>query len=167
MAELYLVRHGIAAERGKEWPDDTRRPLTSKGIARMREVVDGLKALDVSFDLILTSPLVRARQTADLLHQGLGGSIPLKETTYLAPGGSRTDLLDLLREGKKSDRIALVGHEPDLGQLAAFLIGARAPLIFKKGGIARIDFDKYPPVPPGQLVWFAAPKMLRALGDDE
>lgn len=161
--ELYLVRHGIAAERGKEWPDDSKRPLTPKGIARMGKITAGLKALDVGLDLILTSPLVRARQTADLLHQGLGGATPLEETTLLAPGGKPADLVQHLRSCKKADRIALVGHEPDLGQLAAFLIGARAPLVFRKGGICRIDFEKYPPVPPGRLVWFALPKMLRAL----
>jgi phosphohistidine phosphatase len=113
--------------------------------------------------LILTSPLVRARQTADLLHQGLGGSTPLEETALLAPGGRPAELLDHLRSQKKVERIALVGHEPDLGQLAAFLIGAKAPLVFKKGGVCRIDFEKFPPVPPGQLHWFALPRMLRAL----
>lgn len=165
MAELYLVRHGIAAERGKEWPDDSKRPLTHKGIARMREIVAGLETQGVELDLILSSPLVRARQTADLIHQGLGGSIPLEETATLAPGGAPSDLIAFLRERKstkKFERIALVGHEPDLGQLAAFLIGARAPLIFKKGGVCRIDFERVPPVPPGQLVWFLPPKILRA-----
>src|SRR5690348_12735377 len=127
MSQLYLVRHGIAAERGKEWPDDSKRPLTHKGIARMREIASGLEDLGVQFDLILSSPLLRARQTADLLHQGLRGSIPLEETTLLAPGGAPADLIELLRSKKKAERIALVGHEPDLGQLAAFLIGARAP----------------------------------------
>jgi len=163
MAELYLVRHGIAAERGDEWPDDSKRPLTPRGAARMREVAAGLRALESRLDLILTSPLVRARQTADLLQQGQGGSIPLEETTVLAPGGRPADLVELLRSKKKVERVALVGHEPDLGQLAAFLIGARAPLVFKKGGVARIDFEKFPPVPPGRLVWFALPKMLRGL----
>lgn len=161
--ELYLVRHGIAAERGKEWPDDSKRPLTHKGIARMREIAGGLKDLGVGFDLIVTSPLVRARQTADLLHQGLGGNTPLEETTLLAPGGAPADLLEFLRSKKKTDRIALVGHEPDLGRLAAFLIGARAPFVFKKGGVCRIDFDRFPPAPPGNLIWFVPPKMLRAL----
>lgn len=163
MAEIYLIRHGIAAERGKEWPDDTKRPLTHKGIARLREIAGGLRELEVSFDLILTSPLVRARQTADLLHQGLGGATPLEETTLLAPGGAPADLVELLRSKKRIERVALVGHEPDLGQLAAFLIGARAPFVFKKGGICRIDFPKFPPVPPGHLVWFAVPQMLRSL----
>lgn len=163
MTELYLVRHGIAAERGKEWPDDSKRPLTHKGVARLRETAGGLKDLGVSFDLILTSPLVRARQTADVLLQALGGSTPIVETPLLAPGGAPADLLEYLRSKKKAGRIALVGHEPDLGRLAAFLIGARAPLLFKKGGICRIDFGRFPPVPPGKLAWFALPKMLRAL----
>ena len=161
MAELYLVRHAIAAERGPEWPDDTKRPLTHKGIARMRQIVAGLEELGVSLDLILTSPLLRARQSADLIHQGLGGATPLEETTTLAPGGAPADLIALLRSKSKANAVALVGHEPDLGQLAAFLIGARAPFVFKKGGVCRIDFAKMPPVPPGQLVWFAPPKMLR------
>jgi|SRR5690606_21588039 len=161
MAELYLVRHAIAADRGAEWPDDTKRPLTRKGIARMRDIVKGLKRLGVELDLILTSPLLRARQTADLLHQGLGGATPLEETAPLAPGGAPADVVDLLRQRSGAEAIALVGHEPDLGQLAAFLIGARAPLIFKKGGVCRIDFESMPPTPPGNLVWFLPPKVLR------
>ena len=161
MAEIYLVRHGMAAERGKAWPDDSKRPLTSKGIRQLRKIVEGLEGLDVTLDLVLTSPLVRARQTADVLHGGLAKDAPLEETTRLAPGGRPADVIEVLRKHKKAERIALVGHEPDLGQLAAFLIGARAPLVFKKGGVCRIDFAKLPPVPPGQLVWFALPTMLR------
>lgn len=160
MAEIYLVRHGIAAERGKEWPDDSKRPLTHKGRARLREIAAGLKTHEVELDLILSSPLVRARQTADLLRDGLGVEAPVEETTALAPGGAPAALLDVLRR-KNVPRVALVGHEPDLGQLAAFLIGARAPLVFRKGGVCRIDFEKLPPAPPGHLVWFALPKMLR------
>jgi phosphohistidine phosphatase len=160
MAEIYLIRHGLAASRGKAWPDDSKRPLTHKGKAKMREVAGGLKGLKVKLDLVLTSPLVRARQTADLVHKGLDVEAPVEETLTLAPGGPPAALIELLRK-KKAKRVALVGHEPDLGQLAAFLIGARAPLVFKKGGVCRIDFEKLPPVPPGQLVWFALPQMLR------
>ncbi|MDQ3069445.1 MAG: phosphohistidine phosphatase SixA [Acidobacteriota bacterium] len=163
MAELYLIRHGIAADRGKDWPDDTKRPLTPRGVTRLKETAAGLKDIGVKFDLILTSPLARARQTAEVLQQGVSRSALIEETRLLAPGGAPADLIELLRSKKKLRRIALVGHEPDLGQLAAFLVGARAPLVFKKGGVARIDFDKLPPVPPGHLQWFALPKMLRAL----
>ena len=67
---LYLVRHAIAAKRGDEWPDDTKRPLTRKGVWRMREITAGLDALDVAIDVVVTSPLVRARDTAQLLIAG-------------------------------------------------------------------------------------------------
>ena len=84
--ELYLVRHAIAAERGDEWPDDTKRPLTERGISRFKEVVEGLRRLDVEIDEIFTSPLVRARQTADLLAAGLANKAVVKTLDALAPG---------------------------------------------------------------------------------
>ena len=72
--ELYLVRHAVAAERGEEWPDDSKRPLTARGIARFKEVVQGLNVLDVAIDEVFTSPLIRAKQTADVLAAGVTGS---------------------------------------------------------------------------------------------
>ena len=71
--ELYLVRHAIAAERGGDWPDDDKRPLTQRGVARFKEAVEGFNKLDDGIDEIFTSPLVRARQTAELLAAGLPG----------------------------------------------------------------------------------------------
>lgn len=161
--QLYLVRHAVAAERGEDYPDDAKRPLTSAGIARMRKATKGLAALDVSFDLILTSPLVRARQTADILAHGLPGSPPLEQTDALAPAGTSAAVIKQLGHHMRLARIALVGHEPNIGELAATLIGARAPLPFKKGAVCRIDFEVFPPKGAGALVWFATPKMLRAL----
>ena len=69
--ELYLVRHGLAEERGEKWPDDTKRPLTEEGIVRMRKAARGLARLGVAVDVVLTSPLVRARQTADIVAAGI------------------------------------------------------------------------------------------------
>src|SRR6185312_14278705 len=83
---LYLVRHGRAAERGEEWPDDTKRHLTPQGIDRFREVVRGLSMLGVTIDVVLTSPLVRARQTSDLLAGGLRPHPTVQVTAVLAPG---------------------------------------------------------------------------------
>lgn len=162
--ELYLVRHAVAAERGEAFPDDAKRPLTTNGIARMRKAVKGLAAMDVSVDLILTSPLVRARQTADLLAQGLSGPPPVQQTDALAPAGTAAAVVKELGQHMRLARIALVGHEPNIGELAARLIGARAPLPFKKGAVCRIDFDVFPPKGAGSLIWFATPKMLRAVG---
>src|SRR5918996_4259268 len=113
--ELYLVRHAIAAERGDDWPDDDKRPLTERGIARFREAVNGLKALDVELDEIFTSPLVRAKQTADLLAAGVKGKPSVKLLDALAPGHSPAAVLAQLAKSAKRRRIALVGHEPGLG----------------------------------------------------
>lgn len=160
--ELYLVRHGVAAERGEKYPDDALRPLTSSGISRMTKIAKGLAHLGVSFDLILTSPLVRTRQTADILAQGLG-SPAVRPTDSLAPAGTKAAVFKELSQHMRLARIALVGHEPNIGELAASLIGARTPLPFKKGAVCRVDFEVFPPKGVGTLIWFATPKMLRAL----
>ena len=159
--ELYLVRHAIAAERGSEWPDDTKRPLTERGISRFKEAVKGLRHLDVSVDEIFTSPLVRARQTAELLAAGLDGKPPVKVLEALAPGHSFTSLMSQLAKVAKRRRVALVGHEPDLGELAAHLIGAGRALAFKKGGVCRIDIGSLASKRAGSLIWFFPPTVLR------
>ena len=159
--ELYLVRHAIAAERGPEWPDDTRRPLTERGISRFKEAVKGLRNLDVTVDDIFTSPLVRARQTAELLAAGLDGKPPVKILEALAPGHSFTSLMSHLAKAARRRRVALVGHEPDLGELAAHLIGAGRALAFKKGGVCRIDIGSLASKRAGSLIWFFPPNVLR------
>lgn len=165
MTTLYLVRHAIAFERGPRWPDDAKRPLTPKGSARMREAVAGLRALGAALDVVITSPLVRAKQTADLIIAGWPDAPALVVNGHLAPGGKAAALIDDLGAYAKSKGIALVGHEPDLGELAARLIGAKKPLVFKKGGVASIEVASLPLIDAGALVWLATPKMLRALAD--
>lgn len=160
---LYLVRHAIAAARGDQWPDDTVRPITRQGAARMRRAVRGLAVLGVKFDLILTSPLLRASQTAELLAEGLRPAPPVRPAPALAPGNPPARVAELIGEHARAHHLALVGHEPALGELAAWLIGARTPPPFKKGGVCRIDVPAVPPDRSGQLVWLATPKMLRAL----
>lgn len=161
--DLYLVRHAIAAERGEEWPDDTRRPLTETGTARFKEVVKGLAWLDVEIDEIFTSPLVRAKQTANLLAHGLANEAAVKTLEALAPGQSARVVMNDLSRSAKRRRIALVGHEPDLGELAAHLLGSPRALPFKKGGICRISVQGLTSRRPGELVWFLPPKVLRRL----
>jgi phosphohistidine phosphatase len=161
---LYLIRHAIAAQRSDKWPDDAERPLTHEGIARMRLIVKGLTALAVDIDLVVTSPLVRATATADIVARGLPSDPRLVTAAELAPGGSPARVAEALADHAKARGIVLVGHEPGLGELAAWFIGARCPLPFKKGGVCRIDFGEWPPArQQGTLVWFATPKMLRAL----
>lgn len=161
---LYLVRHAIAAERGPEWPDDSRRPLTPRGRARMREAIRGLRRLDVRVDVVLTSPFVRAAETAELLLEGLDGPPTLAVTAALAPGQAAGAVAGALEPHASADSIALVGHEPGLGELAAWLLGAPVPLVFKKGGVCRVEVGRLPPDDHARLVWHATPAMLRALG---
>lgn len=163
MRSVYLVRHAIAFDRGTDWPDDTKRPLTHKGAARMREVVDGLSEMGVTIDVVVTSPLVRAKQTADLIIAGWAAPPALVVSASLAPSADPAAIAGVLSQHTQADGIALVGHEPGLGELGAWLIGARHPLVFKKGGVGRIDVPSIPLQGSGELVWMATPKMLRAL----
>jgi len=162
--ELYIVRHAIAADRGDDWPDDDKRPLTEKGVVRFKDELVGLRWLDVGIDEIFTSPLVRAKQTADLLAAGISTKPSVKLLAALVQGQSPDEVMAQLSRAAKRRRIALVGHEPGLGELAAHLIGAKRPLEFRKGGICRIDLQGLNEKRPGALIWFVTPKMLRHLG---
>lgn len=160
--ELYLIRHGIAEERGPEWPDDSKRPLTAKGIAALKDEAKALENLDVTFDLILSSPLTRTRQTADVFSARLSGKPPVVLSDALTPEGSSEAVLQEIATHAQKGRVALVGHEPNIGELCARLIGASSPIEFKKGAICRIDFETLPPKGTGQLRWFLPPRILKA-----
>ena len=163
--ELYIMRHGIAGERGSAYPDDEKRPLTAEGKKKLRESVAGLAKLGVELDWIVSSPLLRARETAEIVSDELGVHTPLDLCDALSPGGSPEALLKFLAQQPKHTRVLVTGHEPDLGQLAARLTGAgrHAHLAFKKGGCCLISFDEFPPQSPGQLVWWLTPKVMRKL----
>lgn len=165
--ELFLVRHAVAAERGAAFPDDAARPLTPEGVERFRKAVAGLRALDVTLDLVLTSPYARARETAELLAAGLRPKPRLMTTESLAPGRRPAQVVSAVEQhlagGTRWSRVALVGHEPDLGELAARLLGARGTIAFKKGAVCRIDVDRALPGGPGTLRWFLSPAVLRGL----
>ena len=160
---VYLVRHAIAEERGPRWPDDRLRPLTADGAARMRRAVGGLEALAEPIELILSSPLTRAIQTAEILARGLAARPEIVQLEALAPGTPPGRVVRALAAHTKPKALALVGHEPDLGQLAAWLLGTARPLVFKKGGACRIETADWPPGRDSRLIWLATPKMLRRL----
>ena len=159
--ELYLIRHGIAEERGPEWPDDSKRPLTAKGITALKQEAKALAALGISFDLIISSPLTRTRQTAGVFAEHLPKKLNVELSDSLAPGGTSVEVMQEIAKQASKGRVALVGHEPNIGELAARLIGARSPIEFKKGAICRIDFDGLPPKSVGMLRWFLPPRILK------
>jgi phosphohistidine phosphatase len=161
--ELYFIRHGLAEERGEAWPDDAKRPLTDEGMSRMRKAVRGLSRMGVSIDVVLTSPLVRTRQTAEIVAGGLDPRPSLVNLESLAPAGSYAAVLADLEKHARKCRIALVGHEPMIGEIAARVIGSRHPIEFKKGAVCRIDVETLPPAGPGELRFLMTPKILRLI----
>jgi phosphohistidine phosphatase len=161
--ELYLIRHGLAEARGEAWPDDTKRPLTEQGVSRLRKSARALARVGVPIDVVLTSPLVRTRQTAEIVAAAFGPRPPVVNVEALAPGGTPTALAAELEKHARRPHIVIVGHEPGIGELAAWLVGMRHPLEFKKGGVCRIDVDGLPPRGAGNLRWFLTPKILRSL----
>jgi phosphohistidine phosphatase len=154
--QLYFLRHGIA-----DWPNwdrrrDDERPLTDEGVEKMRAEAKAIQRLDLQLDAILTSPLLRARQTAESVARRLG--LEVIEEPALAPGFDVERLGGVLRRHAADGAIMLVGHEPDLSRTIGQLIsGGRVAM--KKGGLARVDLDALDP-PGGELVWLLAPKTL-------
>lgn len=165
--ELYIMRHGPASPPGGTGTtDDAKRPLTPEGKKKTQENARGLLELGLELDWIVTSPLVRAVETAGIVSDMLDSKIPMDISDALRPGGSPEALFAFLARHPHRKRVMVVGHEPDLGQLAARLIGAgrNAHLPFKKGGCCRIDFVEFPPRSPGQLAWWLTPRVMRKLG---
>jgi len=129
----------------------------------MREVVRGLVTLGAEIEAIYTSPLVRAAHTAEILAAGLTARPEVTAISQLAPGHPPASAADALADRPRVRSVALVGHEPDMGEFAAWLLGTRVPPVFKKGGVCCLHTRW--PLRPGtaELVWFATPKMLRSL----
>ena len=164
--ELCLMRHGLAVARGSvRFSDDARRPLVPEGKEKMREIGEGLRRMGFEVDWIVTSPLVRATETAGIIAESLASSAPIDVCEAMRPGGAAEDALAYLAKRPNCRRVLAVGHEPDLSEMAARLIGAgsHANLAFKKGGCCMISFDEFPPKGPGQLVWWLTPRLLRRL----
>lgn len=161
---LYLIRHGIAVERD-QGIDDGDRPLTPKGRKKTQVVAQQLKQLGLTFSEILTSPLVRAAQTAEILMQA-GLSDQVNVAYALAPSGSFSDWLEWLEcrnYPEKEAVVALVGHEPDLSQWSERLLWgeARGVIELKKAGIIGLSVpEEVDPVGNCSLFWLTPPKFL-------
>ncbi|HKT10294.1 MAG TPA: phosphohistidine phosphatase SixA [Terriglobia bacterium] len=164
--QLYVMRHGIAVARGDPgFPDDAKRPLTPEGKKKLKAVARGLFRLGLCVDSIISSPLVRASETAAIVSEVLAPGVKVESSEFLRPGGSLQALLTSLAKRGDHRSVLIIGHEPDLSDSVAKLIGnAQANFQFKKGGCCRIDFDKFPPRPPGKLIWWLTPRVMRKIG---
>jgi phosphohistidine phosphatase len=129
----------------------------------MRKAARGLDRLGVTVDVVVTSPLVRTKQTAEIVAAALNPKPPVVTAESLAPDGTYQEIITDLEKQAKRTRIAIVGHEPGIGEFAARLIGSRHSIPFKKGAICRIDVDALPPSGPGDLRWMLTTRILRSI----
>jgi phosphohistidine phosphatase len=159
--KLFIVRHAWAGERGdSRYPDDALRPLTPAGSKRFSAVVKKLVERGFKPACVATSPLVRCRQTAEIVADHVPGHPPVVERQELQPGSNLADLLAWTAE-QESLAVAWVGHAPDVGQLAAALIGnATASIRFAKGAVCAINFETELAPGRGELQWLATAKLL-------
>ena len=161
--EIYLIRHGIAVEPSINIQDQERE-LTAEGREKTRKVAQKLFSLGLRFDLILTSPLVRSRQTAEILrHQRLCSQV--ETSIYLAPDGEIQVWLSWLEQQHypENSQLALVGHQPDLGQWAEILLWGEVKnaLIIKKAGIIGLKLPETgSALGRSQMFWLTPPKFL-------
>lgn len=155
--ELYFLRHGAAVDQAPAGGSDADRPLSDEGAAEMEAEARGLERLNVRPDLLLTSPLVRAQQTATIVGRVLG--VQAQPAEALAPGCDLARLLGLLGEHSAAERVMVVGHEPDFSRLIGTLTGG-SRVQLKKGGLARVDLAALEQG-AGVLVWLLPPRVLR------
>jgi phosphohistidine phosphatase len=164
MIELYLVRHAIAVERGTTEVSDDERPLTPQGRKRMRQIARGLRRLGIGPDRILTSPLPRALETAEIVAADLGMADRLETCDALRADRDATAIRDWLL-GRSEDRLLIVGHNPGLSELLGLLVAGLANTSvceLKKGGVAALSARDEGAF---AIDWIAPPRLLRLVAD--
>lgn len=164
--QLYIVRHGIAIDReDPKSPPDPERYLTPEGIEKTKEVAKGVVALGATADLLLSSPYVRAMQTAEIFAHELDyPKQKIRRTDLLLPGADASLLLRELAKDKQSSAVFVFGHGPQIDDVVATALGLKNPITsLKKAGVALVELKRISP-PSGQLIWLAPPKLLRRAG---
>src|SRR5438067_12892770 len=161
--EIYILRHGIAVERGTPgYKKDSERPLTKEGEEKMHQIAEAILGMGLQFDLILSSPYVRAKQTAQIVAAELDEEVT--STDFLIPDANGLELIAEIND-EKPQRVLLVGHEPDLSRLISLLVtgGSDATIELKKGGLCKLTSDKLTFGRSATLNWLLTPKQLRQL----
>lgn len=167
--DLLIIRHAPSEDRDQfalTGQADALRPLTARGIERMQLAARGLMTLALPIERLITSPLTRAQQTAEIVAPALEIR-KFDAEAILSPEASTEQVIDWLRKQPRVDGMALIGHEPNLSQLMETLIHGRANgnIPLKKGGAALIRFSDAIAAGQGQLIWFLPPGVLRTLAD--
>ena len=165
---LYHLRHGIAAERGSaRYPNDADRPLTTEGRDKLTRIARALRALELEVDLVLSSPYVRARETAELVVKVAGLDRRVEFSDHLAADGDYRRLIaELAARRPAPGNALLVGHEPYLSSLASFLLtgGPGLDLVLKKGGLCKLGITKLRAGRCAVLEALLAPRQMALMG---
>lgn len=168
--QLYIVRHGLAIDReDPKSPSDPERYLTPEGLKKTREVARGFASLKIAPNVFLSSPYVRALQTAEIFAETMKFSkSKIKQTDLLLPGAEPAAFFrELLRTSRSEESAICFGHAPHLDELIAFALGAEKDLTqLKKAGAACLELTRISP-PAGSLAWLSTPKILRKRGKDD
>jgi len=167
--DLYIIRHAIAVDQAmSDYESDSERPLTDKGRKKMQQISKGLRNLRVEFDLILSSPYVRARETAEILADVFKMKKKLAFSDHLIPVGNPELLIGEINEKYSVNSLALVGHEPHLSTFVGMLVAenAKADITLKKGGVCYlIADDLHHQEHRATLEWLLTPGILTEIGD--
>ena len=162
--DLYVLRHGIATDpTAHDFAKDADRPLTPEGKRKLRQVAEAMGALELSFDLILSSPYLRARQTAEVIAEVLKERKRLELSDSLTPSGSPRKLVEQLNHLQPSPgSVLLVGHEPYLSSLISLLVSGDASfaVVMKKGGLCKLSTESLKPDRCATLEWLLTPKQM-------
>ena len=161
--KIYLMRHGVAREpAGAGFEGDRQRPLTAEGRDSITRIAHALKKLDVEPDLILSSPYLRAEQTATILAKEFDLQKHLILSELLAPEGKAEEIIGMIVENYLVDELVIVGHEPCLGLLASLLAASDFNLAInlRKGGVCCLLADDLRLEPHGVLEWLLTPKII-------
>ena len=159
--ELYFLRHGIAVLRGtKGYENDSDRPLTPKGRKRMRQIAAAMRVLEIEIDLILSSPILRARQTTDIVSKSVGREVKFSEA--VADGDPERIIDEINTTYHRAKSIMIVGHEPDLSSMISLLIsgGTGCHVTMKKGGLCKLSISSLQAGQCAVLEWLLTPGQL-------
>ena len=164
---LFVMRHGIAVDLGAPGiTHDAERSLTPEGRSKLAHIVKAMHRMELAFDAIISSPYVRARQTAELVACGFKKPAKVQLCEALIPDGTSVQVVDILRRLKPlPGNLLIVGHEPNLSSLVSVLVGGKGGscVVFKKGGLCKLCVHSLRPQPDASIEWLLTPKQMIAM----
>ena len=166
--ELYLLRHGEAGKRLPAPSKDHDRALTAAGRDEIQQIAESLAKDGFEFDVVATSPLRRAKESAAIVNKAMKRKAPVEEWEELSPEGNKTALYKRLAKLKPESSVLCVGHEPYLTTSVGEIIGGRERrgtlrIVLKKGGLVRLTVARFTPEVAGELRWLLTPRQIRRL----